>query len=72
MQRQREGTPKRREQERRHLQNHALLLLLLPGEEGGTGSVLEHLAHAFVGLGRTLEVLLGTDLLTNVLSLQQK
>ena len=57
---------------RRRLQNHALLLLLLPGEQGSASRVLKHLAHAFVGLGRTLEVLLGTDLLTNVLSLQQK
>merc|ERR1719487_2368175 len=65
----REGEERKKEG---HLQNHALLLLLLPGEQGGTGGVLKHLAHALVGLGRTLEVLLGTDLLTNVLSLLRR
>ena len=51
------------------LQDQALLLLLLPGEQCRAGSVLEDLAHAFVRLGRALEVLRGTDLLADVLSL---
>lgn len=51
------------------LQDQALLLLLLPGEQGGAGGVLKDLAHAFVRLGRALEVFLRADLLADVFSL---
>jgi hypothetical protein len=52
-----------------NLQNLALSLVLLACKEGGTGSVLEHLADTLVGLGRALQVLLRTDLLADVLGL---
>ena len=39
------------------------------GEECGAGSVLKHLADTLVGLGRALEVLVGTDLLADLLTL---
>jgi hypothetical protein len=51
------------------LQDHALLLLLLPGEQSGARGVLKHLPDAFVGLGGALKVLLGANLLANILSL---
>ena len=51
------------------LQDQALLLLLLPGEEGGARGMLENLAHTFVRLGAALEVLLGADLLTDIFGL---
>lgn len=51
------------------LQNQALLLLLLPREQRGASSMLEHFADALVGLGRALEVLLGADLLAHILGL---
>jgi len=51
------------------LQDHALLLLLLPCEKCGAGRMLEHLADALVRLGGTFEVLDGADLLTDVLGL---
>lgn len=51
------------------LQDQALLLLLLPGEQGGAGGMLEDLAHALVRLGRALEVFLSTDLLADIFGL---
>lgn len=39
------------------------------GQKCGAGSVLEHLTDTLVGLGRALEVLVGTDLLADLLSL---
>jgi hypothetical protein len=53
------------------LQNAALLVLLaaVAGQESSTGSMLEHLTNALVGLGRALKVLVGTDLLANLLTL---
>ena len=56
--------------EMRSLQDQALLLLLLPSEEGGARGVLKHLPHALVGLGRALEVFLGANLLADVFGLQ--
>ena len=52
------------------LQDLALLLLLLPGEQCGTRGVLKHLSHTFVGLGGALEVFLGSNLLADVLGLE--
>jgi hypothetical protein len=53
-----------------NLQDAALLGLLgVAGRERGSGGVLEHLSHAFVCLCRALEVFLGTQLLTDILSL---
>ena len=51
------------------LQDRALLLLLLPRQQRGAGGVLEHLPHAFVRLGRALEVLLRANLLADVFGL---
>jgi len=52
------------------LQDHALLLLLLAGQQRGARGVLEDLPHALVGLGGALEVLLCANLLADVLSLE--
>lgn len=52
-----------------NLQDAALLLLLLAGEQRGARCVLEHFADAFVGLGRALEVLERADLLADVFGL---
>ncbi len=54
------------------LQHEALLVAALAAaarEQGRAGSMLKHLADALVGLGRALEVLVGTDLLANFLAL---
>lgn len=60
-----------REAARGILQNEALVLLAagLLGEKGGASCVLEDLAHSLVGLCGTLEVLVGADLLANLLTL---
>lgn len=60
-----------REAVRGILQNEALVLLAagLLGEKGGASRVLENLADSLVGLCGTLEVLVGTDLLANLLAL---
>lgn len=52
------------------LQDHALLLLLLAGEQCSARGVLEDFPHALVGLGGALEVLLCANLLADVLSLE--
>ena len=54
------------------LQDLALLLLLLPGEQCGARGVLEHLSNTFVGLGGALEVFLGSNLLADVLGLESQ
>lgn len=53
------------------LQDQALVLLVapIPLQQGGTRGVLKHLPDALVGLGRALEVLVGTDLLADLLTL---
>jgi hypothetical protein len=54
------------------LENQALLVALASAasrEESSASSVLEHLTNALVGLGRALEVLVGANLLTNLLTL---
>jgi hypothetical protein len=53
------------------LQDQALLLALagFPGEQGGACGVLEHLPHAFVCLGGTLQVFGCANLLADVLGL---
>lgn len=53
------------------LQNQALRLFLAspPGEEGSPGGVFEYLPDALVCLCGALEVLLGTNLLTDILGL---
>ena len=51
------------------LQDNALLLLLLLGQERGACGVFENLTDTFICLGRTLEVLVGTNLLANLLTL---
>lgn len=38
-------------------------------QESGTGSVLEHLSNALVGLGRALKVFVGTNRLALLLTL---
>lgn len=48
------------------LENEALLLLPLPGGERGTSGVLKDLPDTFVGLGRALDVLLGSDLILDL------
>ena len=55
------------------LKNQALLVRLagLAGQESRARSVLEHLADALVGPGRALKVLVGTDLLADLLTLVQ-
>ena len=53
-----------------HLQDCALgLFLLFPGEQGSSCGVLEYLPDTLVGLCRALKVLLSTNLLADVLSL---
>lgn len=54
------------------LEDQALVALgpLGAGQERGAGCVLEHLPHALVGLGRALEVFVGTDLLADFLALR--
>ena len=52
------------------LQDHALLLLLLAGEQSSACGVLEDFPHALIGLGGALEVLLCADLLTDILGLE--
>ena len=53
------------------LQDEALVLLAtaLLRQKRGAGSVLKHLADTLVGLCRTLKVLVGTDLLADLLTL---
>lgn len=51
------------------LQDNALLLLLLLGQESGTCGVFENLSDTLVGLCGTLKVFVGTDLLANFLTL---
>ena len=53
------------------LQDEALVSLLasLLGEKSGAGCVLKDLANTLVGLCGTLEILVGTDLLPDLLSL---
>jgi len=46
-----------------------LLAATLLGEEGGAGRVLEDLTDSLVGLCRTLEILVCTDLLADLLTL---
>lgn len=53
------------------LQNQALFALsTLPGEERGSRGRLEHLTDTLVRLGRAFEVLVGSNLLPDLLSLQ--
>lgn len=52
------------------LQDGALLLLLLSCEESCTCCVLKDFPDTFVGLGGALEVLLCTNLLAYILSLE--
>jgi hypothetical protein len=52
-----------------HNQAFAVFLSALSGQESGTGGRLKDFAYTLVGLGRTLEVFVGTDLLTNFLAL---
>lgn len=49
----------------------ALLRLSAARHEGGTGSVLEDLTDTLVGAGRAFEVLVGADLLTDLLTLDK-
>jgi hypothetical protein len=52
------------------LQDQALgLLLLFPGEQGSSCGVFEYLPDALVRLCRALEVLLGANLLADILGL---
>lgn len=52
------------------LQDGALLLALVSlGQESGPGGGLEDLTDTLVGSCRALEVLVGTDLLANLLAL---
>lgn len=57
------------------LQDHALCLLPVLSaatgarHESGACGVLEHLTDTLVGLGGALEVLVGADLLANLLTL---
>lgn len=51
------------------LQDNALLLLLLLGQESRTRGVLKDLSDALVCLCRTLEILVGPNLLANLLTL---
>ena len=52
------------------LEDKALLLLLLPGGESSTSSMLKDFPDALVGLGRALDVLLGADLVLDLSCLQ--
>jgi len=55
---------------RQRLQDQALLrLLLFPGEQGSSCGVLENLSDTLVRLCGALEVLLGSDLLADILGL---
>jgi hypothetical protein len=55
---------------RQRLQDQALLrLLLFPGEQGSSCGVLENLSDTLVRLCGALEVLLGADLLADILGL---
>jgi len=57
---------------RGHLQDQALLrLLLFPGEQGSSCGVLEHLSDTLVRLCGALEVLLGANLLADILGLRR-
>ena len=60
---------RKKDPESADLHNHALLLLLFPCEQGSAGSMLEHFSDTLVGLGGALEILLGTNLLSDVLGL---
>ena len=52
------------------LEDHASLLLLAgAGQKGGTSGVLEDFTDALVRLGRALQVLVGTNLLADILTL---
>lgn len=53
------------------LEDQALGVLLRARarEQGSTSGVLENLPDTLIGLGRTLEVLVGANLLANVLTL---
>ena len=52
------------------LQNQAFLALSGPaGQQGGTSSGFEDFADPLVGLGRALEIFVGTNLLANFLTL---
>ena len=52
------------------LQDQALgLLLLFPGEQGSSCGVFEYFADTLVRLCRALEILLGANLLTDILGL---
>ena len=52
------------------LQDQALLALsTLASQQGGAGGRLKHFADTLIGLGRTLEVFVGTDLLADFLTL---
>jgi hypothetical protein len=51
------------------LQDNALLLLLLLGQERGACGVFENLTDTLICLCRTLKVLVGTNLLANLLTL---
>jgi hypothetical protein len=55
----------------RDLEDQALGVLLWASarQKGGTGGVLKHLPNTLVGLGRALEILVGADLLADVLTL---
>jgi hypothetical protein len=57
------------------LQDQALLVPLAAAaarQESSAGSVLKHLANTLVGLGGALEVLVGTNLLADLLTLVTK
>jgi hypothetical protein len=42
------------------------------GQESSAGCVLKHLADTLVGLGRALEVLVGANLLADLLTLEDE
>ena len=54
------------------LQNQALVLLLLLRQEGSSGGRFEDFADTLVGLGRTFEVFVGTNLLAHFLTLWEQ
>jgi len=51
------------------LQDDALLLVWLLGQESCTRGMLKHLTNTLIGLCRTLEVLVSTNLLADFLTL---
>ena len=51
------------------LQNNALLLVLLLGQECSTSSMLENLTDTLIRLCGALEILVGANLLANFLTL---